>query len=64
MDGVSKGSLVRAAVAGRPAIRMLGDVSLENNGGFIQIALDLSLDGGVVDDSAWDGIELDVFGNG
>ena len=64
MGGVSKGSLVRAAVAGRPAIRMLGDVSLENNGGFIQIALDLSPDGGVVDASAWDGIELDVFGNG
>lgn len=64
MGGASKGSLVRAAVAGRRAIRMLGDVSLENNGGFIQIALDLSPDGGVVDASAWDGIELDVFGNG
>ena len=64
MGGVSKGTLVRAAVAGRPAIRMLGDVSLENNGGFIQIALDLSPDGGVVDASAWGGIELDVFGNG
>ena len=64
MGGVSKGSQVRAPVAGRPAIRMLGDVSLENNGGFIQIALDLSPVGGVVDASAWDGIELDVFGNG
>ncbi len=43
---------------------MRGDVSLENNGGFIQIAIDLSPDGGVVDASAWSGIELDVFGNG
>ena len=39
MGGVSKGIMVRDAVAGRPAIRMRGDVSLENNGGFVQIAL-------------------------
>ena len=64
MGGVSKGTMVRDAVAGRAAIRMRGDVSLENNGGFVQIALDLSPDGGVVDASAWSGIELDVFGNG
>jgi len=43
---------------------MRGDVSLENNGGFVQIALDLSPDGGGVDASTWSGIELDVFGNG
>jgi hypothetical protein len=64
MGGVSKGTMVREAVAGRAAIRMRGDVSLENNGGFVQIALDLSPDGGAVDASAWSGIELDVFGNG
>ena len=43
---------------------MRGDVSLENNGGFVQIVLDLSPDGGIVDASGWSGIELDVFGNG
>ncbi len=64
MGGVSKGTMVRDAIAGRAAIRMRGDVSLKNNSGFIQIALDLSPDGGVVDASAWSGIELDVFGNG
>ncbi len=64
MGGVSKGIMVRDAIAGRAAIRMRGDVSLENNGGFVQIALDLSPDGGVVDAVAWSGIELDVFGNG
>jgi Complex I intermediate-associated protein 30 (CIA30) len=64
MGGVSKGTMVRDAIGGRSAIRMCGDVSLENNGGFVQIALDLSPDGGVVDASAWSGIELDVFGNG
>ena len=52
---VPKGTMVRDAIAGRAAIRMRGDVGLENNGGFIQIALDLSPDGGVVDASAWTG---------
>lgn len=64
MGGVSKGTMTREAVADRAAIRMRGDVSLKNNGGFVQIALDLSLDGKGIDASAWGGIELDVFGNG
>jgi len=64
MGGVSQGTLVREVVAGRAAIRMRGEVRLENNGGFVQMALDLSPDGGTVDASAWAGIELDVFGNG
>jgi hypothetical protein len=64
MGGVSSGTMVRDVIAGRPAIRMRGDVSIENNGGFVQIALDFSSDGGVVDASRWSGIELDVFGNG
>ena len=41
MGGVSDGTLVRETVSGRPALRMRGDVSLENNGGFVQMALDL-----------------------
>ena len=64
MGGVSKGTMARDAIAGRAAIRMRGDVSLENNGGFVQIGLDLSPDGQAVDASAWSGIEIDVFGNG
>lgn len=64
MGGVSKRTMAREEVAGRAAIRMRGDVSLEKNGGFVQIALDLSPDGGAVDASSWSGIELDVFGNG
>ncbi len=64
MGGVSIGTMACDVIAGRAAIRMRGDVSLENNGGFVQIALDLSRDGGVVDASAWSGIELDVSGNG
>jgi hypothetical protein len=64
MGGVSQATMVRDIVAGRPAIRLTGDVRLENNGGFVQIGLDLSPDGGGVDASGWSGVELDVFGNG
>lgn len=63
MGGVSDGTMRREIVAGRPAIRMRGQVSLENNGGFVQIGLDLSPDGGTVDAGRWQGIELDVLGN-
>ena len=64
MGGVSAGEMVRETVAGRPALRLRGEVSLENNGGFIQAALDLVPGGGVLDARHWAGIEMDVFGNG
>lgn len=64
MGGVSNGSMMREVVAGRPAIRMRGDVSLENKGGFVQIAIDLMPEGKAKDASNWAGVELDVFGNG
>jgi len=64
MGGVSKAIMTRDVIAGRAAIRMRGEVSLENNGGFVQIALDLSPDGRFVDACAWSGIEIDVLGNG
>ena len=64
MGGVSNGMMVREIIAGRNAVRMHGEVSLENNGGFVQIALDLAPDGQAVDVSDWRGIELDVCGNG
>ena len=63
MGGVSDGAMSREHIAGRDAIRMRGGVSLENNGGFLQIALDLGDAGSVVDASASDGIRLDVLGN-
>ena len=64
MGGVSTGSMSRETVEGRTAIRLRGAVSLDNNGGFIQAALDLSQDGKSLDASAWRGIAFDVFGNG
>jgi hypothetical protein len=62
MGGLSQGSMAREDIAGRPAIRMRGDVSLENNGGFVQISLDLAPDGETFDASGWMGIEIDVYG--
>lgn len=62
MGGISHGTMVWEVVAGRPAIHLRGDVSLENNGGFIQISLDLAPGGECVDASAFSGIEFDVYG--
>ena len=64
MGGVSQGTMRRETVAGRPAIRMRGDVSLENNGGFLQIALDLRPDGKGLDANDRQGLEIDAYGNG
>ena len=63
MGGVSDGAMSREVVAGREAIRMTGGVRLENQGGFLQVALDLGDAGGEVDARHWTGIRLEVFGN-
>ncbi|WP_297186401.1 CIA30 family protein [uncultured Porticoccus sp.] len=62
MGGLSEGTLTRESICNRLALRMSGRVSLENNGGFLQMALDLSGDQSAVDAGAWQGIELDVCG--
>jgi hypothetical protein len=64
MGGVSRGGAVRDSVAGRMALRLTGQVSLENNGGFLQVALLLAGGGGVLDASEWTGVRLVVRGNG
>lgn len=64
MGGVSKATMTRETVEGKTAVRLQGDVSLDNNGGFVQISLDFRPDGGAIDATAWRGIELDVLGNG
>ncbi len=63
MGGRSDGAMTRETVAGRAAVRLRGDVSLENNGGFIQMALDADASGDSVDASHWTGLEVDAFGN-
>lgn len=62
MGGVSSGTLTLDAFKQRSCLRMQGDVSTDNNGGFVQIALSLS-DDSVFDASAYAGIEIEVAGN-
>lgn len=63
MGGVSRGQVTHAQIEGRDAARLTGEVSLDNNGGFIQMAFDL-MDGATFDASAFSGITFDVYGNG
>ena len=64
MGGLSKAYVSRDWVNGRPCLRLRGDVRLDNNGGFIQAALDLSPSGAGLDASAYEGLRLVVRGNG
>jgi hypothetical protein len=63
MGGVSQGELSVDRIEDRPCLRMRGDVSLQNNGGFIQIALDLP-DAILREVPAYTGLVLEVYGNG
>lgn len=56
MGGVSTGTLTLEDVAGRRALHMVGEVSLENDGGFLQIARDMAPAGG------WTGVAVTVLG--
>jgi len=62
MGGMSSGTLALDQREGRDCLRLQGEVSLENSGGFIQAALELA-PSGVLDASAYAGLELDVYGN-
>lgn len=63
MGGVSRGSIARETIGGRAAVRMRGEVSTANNGGFVQIALDLASQTGPFDAGGFTGLEIDVLGN-
>lgn len=62
MGGISSGKLSLHSDQGKNCLRMQGEVSTENNGGFVQIALNLA-ESGSFDASAYDGVELEVAGN-
>lgn len=64
MGGVSEAQMKRVLIDGRPALCLTGTVSLENNGGFVQMNLDLSPDRELLDASTFDGVRLIVRGNG
>jgi hypothetical protein len=63
MGGVSAGRLAFEERDGRRCLCLYGDVSLENNGGFIQASLDLASER-TLDARAHAGIRLVVLGNG
>ena len=62
MGGISSGKLTLDTYRGSDCLRMQGNVSTENNGGFVQIALSLS-DKDDFDASAFAGIKMEVAGN-
>jgi hypothetical protein len=64
MGGISKETIALAEIDGRRALSLSGDVRLENNGGFIQAALDLAPAGQTLDASAYAGVLLIACGNG
>lgn len=64
MGGISQASVTRETLEGRDALRLRGDVRLENNGGFIQAALNLTPERGTFDASGFTGLRLTHRGNG
>ena len=64
MGGVSEATILHDTVEGHACLRLRGDVRLENNGGFIQAALDFAPSGDVIDASQFTGIRIVVRGNG
>jgi hypothetical protein len=64
MGGVSKVSLEYRVVEGRSYLHIAGDVRLESNGGCVQAALDLMLNGGTLDASEFIGVKLVARSNG
>jgi hypothetical protein len=64
MGGVSIATSGYQTVEGRHCLRLEGTVSLENNGGFIQVALPLDIKGDFFNASQFSGVRLSVRGNG
>ncbi len=62
MGGLSRGTLTKDLIDDKPCIRLRGDISLKNNGGFIQAALDIGTTK-AADASAYQGFTLEVYGN-
>lgn len=64
MGGVSAGQASYETLGDKRCLRLRGQVSLENRGGFVQAALPLVRQGGAFDAGAYQGIRLWVRGNG
>jgi hypothetical protein len=64
MGGISEAVVAPAMIDGRACLRLTGDVRLENNGGFIQMARELAPAGETFDASGFAAVALTVRGNG
>ena len=64
MGGVSDATSGLETIEGRRCMRLQGRVSLENNGGFIQVALSLALGGRPFNASEFKGVRIWSRGNG
>lgn len=63
MGGVSSGRAVHSIIAGRRALLLDGRVSLDNNGGFVQISLDLTDGDDAFDASGFTGLRVMTYGD-
>jgi hypothetical protein len=64
MGGVSDATYAFETVDGRRCIHLKGNVSLANNGGFIQVALPLERQGKLFDAARFNGVRIWARGNG
>ena len=60
MGGLSQGTVKRDNIEGIQCYKMSGDVTTENNGGFIQIRLDLDPKNEI---NKYEGLYLKIYGN-
>ena len=63
MGGISEARIETTTISLRRCLHLTGDVRVENNGGFIQAALNLSEDNKIFDASRFSGVRLTVYGN-
>jgi hypothetical protein len=63
MGGVSTGSHSFEVIDGKRCIRLRGRISLDNNGGFVMIALNLDPNQRLLDASDYKGLRLQIRGN-
>lgn len=63
MGGVSDLRVGRDVIEGKAALRMIGNVTRDHGGGFVQLALNFAVGGGPWDARAFAGLELLVYGN-
>ena len=64
MGGVSRGAVTHGSDGLHSYARLTGEVSLENNGGFIQMAADLQANSAPFDAGDYSGVVIMLRGNG